>query len=178
MALPGAYSLPKDIGEMALRFIKDGMEAGQALGTARMLSNNPQDPTATAFTKDLMGRLEKAKTPYPSRRKSPYSIDPEPNVSGLSIPTKNWTLKARPVAVKFPGDEKTTIAQGFQENAASAGAERRLVAEVVNSVAAGDRETFMQILSDLGFGPNVIRNLANRYVPEIIEYNPGRLELP
>jgi methyl coenzyme M reductase gamma subunit len=94
------------------------------------------------------------------------------------MPTKNWNLRARLVSAKFPGQEKTSIPPAFQENAASAGAERRLVAEVVNSAATGDRETFMQILSELGFGPNVIKNMANRYVPEIIEYNPGRLELP
>lgn len=194
MALRGAYRLPKDIGEMALRFIKDGMEPGSALGTARMLSNDPQDPVATAYTKDLMGRLAKVRDRFAAYRREPAGsntmagggyapVNDEAISTRIALPTLDRALvipqqlRRGQDAFAVKRDGKTAIPRALQLVYAKSGAERRLIAEVANAASAGDRNAFLEILAELGFREDIAKDLANRYVPEILEYKPARWEL-
>lgn len=191
MALSGAYRLPKDIGEIALQFIKDGMDSGQALYTARVLSDDPEDTAAQFYAEDLVGRLDKAK----ARTKATYPdvpVDPieaarlaKLKASAIRLGFSDRPYKSSPLSVgpllrrdntgkAEQVDGKTYIPRVFQIMNAQTGAERRLVAEVANAVAAGDRIAFLEILAELGFRERIARPLADRYAPETIEYNPAK----
>jgi len=161
------YKLPKDIGEIALRLMKDGTNPATALGTARMLSSNPQDPQATAFVSDLMRRSQMADA------RAEDAIYESP----MYLDDQSRTLRdLRNVYTKLSLGNSLRAPAGLErESLGMGGANRRIYAEAALSASEGNAKVFRQSLLDMGFDSRVVDDLVRRYTPTIIRQEPDAM---
>ena len=167
------YKLPKDIGEIALRLMNDGTDPATALGTARMLSSNPQDPQATAFVSDLMRRSEKADARNLRVFDESYNgvVDKDFFFDAAQNMVTRLTKKpaGRNYIRQYLPDEYAGAAIGL------AGADRRIYTEAALSASQGNADVFRQNLLDLGFDEYSAEQLVRRYTPTIIRQEPDAM---
>ena len=164
------YKLPKDIGEIALRLMNDGTDPATALGTARMLSSNPQDPAATAFVSDLMRRSEKADA---RARNAIY----ESRYGQMGLEDQDTILRnVKRTETKQPYSSSMRLPLGMAgESRGMGGANRRIYAEAALSASEGNANVFRKNLLDMGFEPNIVEELVRRYTPTIIRQEPDAM---
>ena len=169
------YKLPKEIGEIAVQLMRDGTEPATALGTARMLSNNPQDPAAAAFVSDLVRRSDKARVRARDMYNDSVFNRSQPELSDRSVRVQASTLAKRPSSrlsgSMFMPEEVVAPIRGM------VGAESRIYAEAALSASQGNADVFRQNLLDLGFAPDAAEELVRRYTPTIIRQEPDAMGL-
>ena len=167
------YKLPKDIGEIALTLMRGGTEPATAIGSARMLSNNPQDPDAIAFVSDLVRRSEKARDRAANALDNARfrKLDSDDKYNLLNLADMVQTKYRRGLSAGHNVPELTFPARGM------GGANRRIIAESALSASEGNAAVFRQNLLDLGFDPSTAEELVRRYTPTIIRQEPDAMGL-